>query len=533
MACTPIIPTVAQIRECERFTMESHQLTSEGLMEQAGKALATRIREIILLKKFQEVYIFCGCGNNGGDGMVIARCLRESFSFQELSIHVILCQNETPHYSHELEVNRDRWLGLLRAEQPQSKASTFQIFNPEQRMDIPADGLIVDALFGIGLNKPITGIHGEAIRQINASEAYTIAIDIPSGLFADKHTPPSDGIVIADKTLTVQFPKLVFLLSEAYPIYGDVETIDIGMMPPPDLSCKMESLSESDIATILHSINPYGNKGTFGHGLLIAGNASMPGAAILSATSALRGGIGKLTIHTAAKVALHIPGVLPEAILNADANVDFFTEINWESVPSGINAIAVGPGLGKHPKTVTALKNLLDEIRIPIILDADALNILSENKTWFAFLPPYSILTPHFKEFERMVGPADNDFHRIEMARDFATRNDVILILKGHHTIISLPDGKQFVNTTGNVCLATAGSGDVLTGLLLSLMAQGYNPVEAAFIGVFIHGAAGDLYCANNHCRGMLASDLPSLFGKVFHNLQLVKNHLQFNHTQK
>lgn len=530
MACIPIIPTVAQIRECEKFTMESHHLTSDNLMEQAGQAIAIRIQEIISDKRFPQVHIFCGCGNNGGDGMVIAKCLRNAFPPSELSIHVILCQDDQPHYTHELEINRERWLDMLHNGYIDAATSTFQIFNSKQvAIKIPANDLIIDALFGIGLNKPITGIYADAIRAINASEAYTIAVDIPSGLFADKHTPPSDGIIIADKTLTVQFPKLALLLPEAYPICGDVETIDIGMLPPPDLDCSMENLSEQAVATMLHSINPYGNKGTFGHGLLIAGCANMPGAAILAATSALRGGIGKLTIHTAAKVAPLIPGVLPEAILNPDANENIFTDIDWESVPSNINAIAIGPGIGKQPKTVNALKNLLDEIRIPIILDADALNILSENKAWFAFLPPYSILTPHIKEFERMVGPADNDFHRLEMARHFAMRNNIILILKGRNSIISLPDGKQFFNPTGNVCLATAGSGDVLTGLLLALIAQGYNPIEAAFLGVFIHGAAGDSYRTDNYCRGMLASDLPQLFGKVLQQLQLVKNHLQHN----
>lgn len=533
MACVPIIPTVAQIRECERFTMESLHLASIDLMEQAGQALSKRIREIILVRKFPQIHIFCGCGNNGGDGMVIARCLREAFPSEKLSVHVILCQNDNPQYTNELAINRDRWLGLLQDGHFDAKTSSLQIFTPEQALNIPACDLIVDALFGIGLNKPVTGIFADAIRQINASEAYTIAIDIPSGLFADTHTPPSDGIVIADKTLTVQFPKLAFLLPEAFPIYGDVEVIDIGMLPPPDLDCRMEALSEPDIAAMLHPNNPYGNKGTFGHGLLIAGSAPMPGAAILAATSALRGGIGKLTIHTAAKAARHIPSVLPEAILDIDTNENIFTAINWSTVPSGINAIAVGPGIGTHPQTVVALKNLLDEIHTPIILDADALNILSENKTWQAFLPPFSILTPHFKEFERLAGAADNDFHRIELARNFATRYNVILILKGQHTIVSLPDGKQFVNVTGNVCLATAGSGDVLTGLLLALMAQGYNPIETAFLGVFIHGAAGDLYRTNNYERGMLASDLPQLFGKVFHQLQLVNKHFQLNITQQ
>jgi len=455
--------------------------------------------------------------------MVIARILRQTFSPSELAVHVLLCQNDSPRFSEELTLNRDRWTELLSTDFQDATTSSFRVFNSNAPLNIAAEDLVIDALFGIGLSKPVTGIFADAIRAINACEAFTIAIDIPSGLFADTHTPPSDAIVFADTTLSVQFPKLVFMFPEAFPICGEVEIIDIGMLPSPSFDCKMEYTTPQSIASILHQVHPFGHKGNFGHGLLIAGCANMPGAAILSATAALRGGIGKLTLHTPAKVSSCIPNTLPEAILNPDNDSDVFSDIDWSTLQHGINAIAVGPGFGIHPKTVVALKNLLDEVHAPIILDADALNILSDNKTWFAFLPPYSILTPHIKEFERMAGTADNDFHRAELARNFAMRNEVILILKGHHTLISLPDGRQFFNTSGNVCLATAGSGDILTGLLLSLLAQGYNPIETALLGVFIHGAAGDLYRTEHYDRGMIASDLPGLFGKIFSQLRTTR----------
>ena len=527
-----IIPNVEQIRLCERFTMEQLKISSLQLMERAGVALAQKIAAIIKDGNFRQVHIFCGCGNNGGDGLVIARILRTSFTENTLGVHVVLCQSDTPRYSQELKANLQRWEDLLENDYSNYTYTSFGIFKPGDDIQVEQDGLIIDALFGIGLNKPVGGVYAEVIRKINVSEAYTVAVDIPSGLFADVHTPPSESIVLADKTLSVQFPKLAFMLPEQYPIYGDVDIVDIGMQAPPNVEGKMAYLTASEVANLLHPIHPYGHKGTFGHGLLIAGCADMPGAAILSATAALRGGIGKLTVHTAGKVAQVVPICLPEAVLHRDANDIVISSIRWDTQPPYFNAVAIGPGIGTANVTVIALKNFLDEVQTPIILDADALNILAENKTWLAFLPPYSILTPHLKEFERLVGPVDNDFHRIQLAREFAQRYQVILVLKGHHTIISLPDGMQFFNTTGNVCLATAGSGDTLTGLLLALMAQGYNPVETALIGVFVHGAAADLYRNEGYERGMLASDLPLLFGKVLRKLQTEFTTNKFNKIQ-
>ncbi|MBP5206646.1 MAG: NAD(P)H-hydrate dehydratase, partial [Bacteroidales bacterium] len=374
--------------------------------------------------------------------------------------------------------------------------------------------------FGIGLHRPAAGIHAEAIRALNASDAPVVAIDIPSGLFADQHTPSDNDIVMAELTLSIQFQKLAFLLPENYPFCGDVQVLDIGMAVPPTMKITRELLTTEGVRLLLRRSTPYAHKGTFGHGLLVAGSAAMPGAAILAATAALRGGIGKLTVHTAAEAARHIPARLPEAILHPDAEAEHTSRIDWHTLPANINAIALGPGLGTHPKTVALVKDVLDSVQAPVILDADALNILADNKTRLAFLPPYSILTPHFAEFERLAGHADDDFQRVEMARTFAQRYNIVLILKGHHSVISLPDGMQFFNSTGNAGMATAGSGDTLTGLLLALLAQGYNPVETALLGTFLHGLAGDLYAEENAPQSLIASDLPQYFGKAFRYLE-------------
>ena len=323
-------------------------------------------------------------------------------------------------------------------------------------------------------------------------------------------------MVMADMTLTIQYPKMAFFTPEAFPFYGEVRVMDIMMYPPKTMECSCEYLTHQAVHPLLHSDNIYAHKGTFGHGLLISGSAAMPGAAILAATAAMRGGIGKLTVHSAGAVTRSLPTVLPEAILHADENEQVVSQLDWNTLPASINAVAIGPGLGTAQATVNVIKEVLDSYKAPLIIDADALNMLADNKTWLAFLPPYSILTPHLGEFERLAGPAANHFERMEQARAFAERYQVILILKGHHTLISLPDGAQFFNTTGNSGMATAGSGDTLTGLLLSLLAQRYNPVETAIVGVYLHGLAGDLYIQDNAPQSLIASDLPKFFGKAF-----------------
>ena len=511
--------TVPQIRECEQYTMEHEPISSLDLMERAGKACAEHIEKIAVTIKPSIFYIFCGTGNNGGDGLVVARHLLHQSNGLCQSITVIVCQNETPHCSTEMKNNLERWQQIV-STVPQAH---LEYFDANKSVEIPSDAIIVDAIFGIGLSKPVSGIFAQAIQAINHSDAFTIAIDTPSGLFSDKPTPIDGNIVMAQCTLSIQYQKTAFLLPDNFPFCGNVDILDIGMFPPPELIFDKECLTLESLSPMVHKNNPFAHKGTFGHGLLIAGSADMPGAAILAATAALRGGIGKITVHTAGLAAQALPIALPEAILHRDPDYQHVSLIQWESLQHSINAIAIGPGLGTHPQTFNTIKDVLDNVTSPIILDADALNMLAENKTWLAFLPKNSILTPHFKEFEKLAGPSQNGFERLEKAKTFAQKYEIILILKGHHTSISLPDGKQFFNTTGNEGMATAGSGDTLTGLLLALLARGYNPVETAFLGVFIHGLAGDTYASENHPSSLIASDLPKYFGKALSKITQTK----------
>ncbi|MBO7445630.1 MAG: NAD(P)H-hydrate dehydratase [Bacteroidales bacterium] len=508
----PWVLTVEQTRACERHTMESEPIASLDLMERAGERCAREIATCLENQGWQRILLFCGTGNNGGDGLVIARRLAEEAGWEDMSIHVVVCESDNPHYSEEMSANLERWKKLCEKD----SRLAWSLLDPDQPIIAEKEDLLIDAIFGIGLQRKIEGRLAKAVAMMNASDAYTIAIDIPSGLFADKPTPPDQPMVMADMTLTIQYPKMAFFTPEAFPFYGEVRVMDIMMNPPKTMECQCEYLTHQAVHPLLHFNNIYAHKGTFGHGLLISGSAAMPGAAILAATAAMRGGIGKLTVHSAGAVTRILPTVLPEAILHADEDEQVVSRLDWNTLPASINAVAIGPGLGSAKATVNVIKEVLDSYKAPLIIDADALNMLADNKTWLAFLPPYSILTPHLGEFERLAGPAANHFERMEQARAFAERYQVILILKGHHTLISLPDGAQFFNTTGNSGMATAGSGDTLTGLLLSLLAQRYNPVETAILGVYLHGLAGDLYIQDNASQSLIASDLPKFFGKAF-----------------
>ncbi len=508
----PWVLSVPQTRECERHTMACEPIASLELMERAGERCTREIATCLGNHGWQRTLVFCGTGNNGGDGLVIARRLAEEPGWEDMPIHVVVCESDHPHYSEEMSANLERWKKLCEKD----RRLAWSLLDPEQPIIAEKDDLIIDAIFGIGLQRKIEGRLAKAVAMMNASDAYTIAIDIPSGLFADEPTPPDQPIVMADMTLTIQYPKMAFFAPEAFPFYGEARVMDIMMYPPKTMECSCEYLTHKAVQPMLHSDNIYAHKGTFGHGLLISGSAAMPGAAILAATATMRGGIGKLTVHSAGAVTRILPTVLPEAILHEDENEQVVSRLDWNTLPASINAVAIGPGLGTAQATVNVIKEVLDSYKAPLIIDADALNMLADNKTWLAFLPPYSILTPHLGEFERLAGPSSDHFERIAKAKAFAERYQVILILKGHHTLISLPDGKQFFSNTGNSGMATAGSGDTLTGLLLSLLAQQYNPVETAIVGVYLHGLAGDLYIQDNAPQSLIASDLPKFFGKAF-----------------
>lgn len=509
--------SVAQVRESEKLTMAEEPIPSIDLMERAGTRFAEHLLRHCPVDRFEEIVVVCGPGNNGGDGLVIARHL---FS-RQLPVKVLLAIPDGARTTPEFETNLERWQALTGGKESATQETAYtHNYQEGETLQWQHPTLLIDAIFGIGLSKPLRDYHARLVESINRSGAYIIAVDAPSGMLLDGHTDEKSLSIMAQETYTFQFYKLAYLLPETYRRCGEVSVIDIGLRLPSG-DYELQLIETETTKRLLHRPYKYAHKGSMGHGLLIAGSADMPGAAVLAATAALRGGIGKVTVHSPSKVCDLLPAAIPEAILSRDANSDSFSRIDWERHP-GINAVAIGCGLGTSTAATQGLKSVLDEVNDPLILDADALNILAQNKTWLGFLPANSILTPHLKEFERLAGKADDDFDRIGKLRVFAQKHGVIVILKGAHTAVAMPDGKVFFNTTGNPGMATAGSGDVLTGLLLALLSQGYAPAAAALIGVWLHGAAGDCAAAQHgHPSALIASDIPKFFGKA---LQLTVN---------
>jgi NAD(P)H-hydrate epimerase len=385
---------------------------------------------------------------------------------------------------------------------------------------ITANDVVVDAIFGSGLSRQPDGFTATIIHHINSSEAVVFAIDVPSGLVCDAttQTTPRHLVVHADYTLTFSPPKLALFFPENDPFVGEWELIDIGLSPDFIGSAKVNNfmLVESEVAPILRKRNKFSHKGTFGHALIIAGSTGKMGAAILSARACLRSGPGLVTVCVPKSGVQILQTAVPEAMLAIDPGSDHCSESPAVEIYS---AIGIGPGTGTAPETANALKIMLQHARTPIVFDADAINILAENKTWLGFIPKGSVFTPHPREFERLVGKSSNNFDQNRMQREFSFRYQCFVVLKGAHTAITAPNGYCYFNTTGNPGMSTGGSGDVLTGIITGLMAQGYSSLESCLLGAFVHGRAGDLAAENLGYESLVAGDIIINLGKSFQSL--------------
>lgn len=489
------ILSVEQIRQADSYTIENEPISSIDLMERA----ATTVFEWLYprINKETRIKIFCGLGNNGGDGLALARLL----SHQDIVPEVyMVCYSE--RMSPDCEANYHRL-------SEDTNVPLYGIKSPDDFPTISPNEVVVDAIFGSGLNRQLTGMVAELVEYLNQQRVIRIAIDIPSGLFADAPSPQG-AIFQSDYTLTFQSPKLAFLLPENDPFVGKVEILDIYLHPKFLLEVTTNNIlvDKKIINSFLHTRTKYSHKGTYGHALLIAGSEGKTGAAILSAKSCMRTGVGLLSarIPTSANVALM--AALPEAMIDMSDRLDAY------------NAVGVGPGISIDDASQSALRMLINECQVPMVMDADALNILSKNKTWLSYLRPKTILTPHPKEFERLFGTTSNSFERLELQRLMAMKHKVIIVLKGAHTAVAMPNGSVFFNTTGNPGMATAGSGDVLTGMILSLLAQRYTPEEASVLGVYLHGLAGDIAAESMSQEALVASDIIDNIGKAYLKLR-------------
>jgi NAD(P)H-hydrate epimerase len=499
--------TIDQIREADRFTLDNEPVASIDLMERAALALFEWFKK--RLQPEQTVQIFCGMGNNGGDGLALARLLINN-GFQVMT-HIVLYG---PTNSSDFRTNLERLRDI--------RFASITEIGPETVFPVIEKGhLVVDCLFGSGLNKAVTGFVAGLIEHINDSGAVVVSVDMPSGLFADKPTELlKKHVVRADYTLSFETAKRSFLVPENELYVGQWEVLPIGLHHEYLRDVKVDNylISRQEIRQLLKNRQKFSHKGSFGHSLILAGSFGKSGAAVLSAMACLRAGTGLLHIHTPISSAVALQVAVPEAMLSLDPDD---TVVSRLPHLGPFNAVAAGPGLGMDEQTAKVIRLLIQESKLPLVLDADALNILSENKTWLSFLPAGTIITPHAREFERLAGGWKDSFERIEMQREFSERFKLFVVFKGAHTCISTPGGDCWFNTTGNPGMATAGSGDVLTGIITGLLAQNYSPFEASLTGVYLHGLAGDFALDSQSHESLIATDIIAHLGHAFNALRL------------
>ncbi len=494
------ILNVQQIRDLDIFTIENEPIASIDLMEKAAVKFVNWFVEIFP-KEENTIGIFCGVGNNGGDGFAIARLLFE----KGYTLNIFYCEiSKSP--SEDCQVNQNRL-------QSYPKIPQFLIQKGAPFPKVDQNTIIIDAIFGSGLNRPVEGYWGDLIEYLNQQNCVRVAVDVPSGLFADQNS--NGSIFQAAYTFSFELPKLAFLFPENHQFVGQWVAKSIGLNQHfiNNADSSNYYIDDQLIKSIYKTRSKYDHKGTYGHALLVVGSKGKVGAGILAAKACLRSGAGLLTIH-APKCAYDIFQIsVPEAMVSVDEGEDFVKGIQQ---PDIFGSIGVGCGIGTHPMTIQALREILLQTKVPHVLDADALNIISLEPELFKAIPENSILTPHPKEFERLFGKTPNDFSRNALQKEKAITLKCYIILKGAHTSIACPDGTCYFNSTGNPGMATGGSGDVLTGILTSLLGQGYTSFETSILGVYLHGLAGDLAVQSLHFEALLAGDIIEHLGKAF-----------------
>lgn len=498
--------TSAQIHELDRYTIEHEPIESINLMERAAKA----ITEVITSEwsNVVPVIVFAGPGNNGGDALAVARMLIEKgYNVQTYLFNI------SGHLSDDCAVNKLR----LTDRRSKSFVEVTQEFEPPR---LEEGTLVIDGLFGSGLNKPLAGGFASLVKYINASPATVVSIDVPSGLMTEDNTfNVRANIIRADMTLTLGQRKLSFLFSENQQLIGRLKVLDIRLSQEgiEQIDADYSIAEENDIRPLLLKRNPYAHKGNMGNALIIAGCYGMAGASVLATKACLRSGAGKVTTHTPKQNSVILQISVPEAIIQFDRDETIFSEaVETED----FDALGIGPGLGTSEQTAVALISQLRRTQCPIVADADALNILSNHRAWLQQLPKGIIMTPHPKELERLEGHCNDSYERLTKARNLAERIQGYVILKGHHSALCLPDGHVIFNSTGNAGMATAGSGDVLTGIITGLLARGYKQEEACLIGMYLHGLAGDIAARELGEESVIASDIIQYLPKAFRKLK-------------
>ncbi len=500
--------TSAQIHELDKYTIDHEPISSLNLMERAAKAITRSIEEE--WSNRTPIVVFAGPGNNGGDALAVARLLAEDGYLVDVFLF-----NIHNKLSADCAANKKR---LVEGRRTKHFTEVTLNFDPPQ---LNEGMVVIDGLFGSGLNKPLAGGFAAMVKYINQSPAKVVSIDIPTGLMCEDNTYNIHANIIhADLTLTLQQKKLSMLLADTQLYLGRLKVLDIRLSQEyiQKTDCKYRLLEENDIRRLLRPRHDFAHKGSMGNALLIAGSYGMSGAAVLAAKACLRAGVGKVTVHSPKRNYDIMQISVPEAILQMDHEETYFSEPTETDM---YQAVGIGPGLGTNENTAIALIAQIRRTSRPMVIDADAINILASHRAWMQQLPKDIILTPHPKEFDRLAGTGSAfSYERLARACELAEKLQAYIILKGHFSALCLPDGHVEFNSTGNSGMATAGSGDVLTGIITALLARGYSQADACRIGMFIHGLAGDLAAKDLGKESLIASDIIAYLPKAFLRLE-------------
>ncbi len=492
----------SQIKEADNYTIGHEPISSLDLMERASQAFTKWF--VGKFDSSNRIVVFAGPGNNGGDALAVARMLME----KGYQVQVNILRSGTTG-SPDFRANLER-IG--------NNNVINEVSHKDQLPEIRSTDIVIDGLFGSGLSRPVEGIFSLAIQHINNIKPTIVAIDIASGLFSDIRSE-GENIIKADYTISFQVPKLAFFMRQNFPFVGEWHVVDIGLNARyiDGLHSNYFTIEKNLVVTFLPRRKKFSHKGNFGRTILIAGSRGKLGAAILSSRACLRGGVGLLTVHIPEYGYQIMQMSVPEAMVTIDPSVGCFSEL---PDIDQFDSLGIGPGLGTNDKTIHAFEELLNKIDYPIVIDADGLNILSMHKELIKKVPKNSILTPHPKEFERLAGATNDDFERLEVQRQFAIQHQLYIIVKGAHSSVATPEGKIYFNTTGNPGMATAGSGDVLTGIVTALLAQTKDPYKASIAAVYLHGMAGDLAVEEKGEVALIASDIIEFLPKAFQKIK-------------
>lgn len=494
--------TAEQIYQADKATIKSQGVTALDLMERAGTTCFNWIHSRLQGNPVK-VLVFCGIGNNGGDGLVIARHLHQHGYNVECYV---------------VNFNKKRTEGFLYNFDKLKEVGVWPkiINSTDDFPEYTANDIVVDAILGIGLSRKIEGFTVDLINYINKIKAYSLAIDIPSGLFTGKSVSKDDTVLEASHTLTFQRPKITFFLPENEQYIYTWESINIGLDEQYIASMDVQyfMMQKTDVLKLYKPRDKFSHKGTFGHSLIIGGSFGKIGAVTLASHGALKSGSGKVTAYVPKCGYQILQIAIPEVMVEVDAE----NELQYFNYKSNPTVIGVGCGIGTSEKTAIGFQKFLESNKLPLVIDADALNVLSENKKLLKLLPKNTILTPHPKEFEGLVGTWKNDFDKLEKLKEFSSTYKVIVVLKGANTIITNTD-KLYFNTTGNPALATAGTGDVLLGIITGLLAQNYKPLDAAKLGVYLHGKTANIAINDMSVENFTASNVLDYLDDAFLSL--------------